>query len=232
MIKISPSLTPKYEFIGKKKTPIIIIDDYVEQPQNLIQYAQQESEFTVDNQTQYPGVRAHIPKPIVVDYLQPLMTGLYHVFNIDKAFKSEPKDNYFSLITTPESELTEVQSMPHFDTNDPNTIAIIHYIGNGDFGGIGFFKHKKTGYEYIDYSCRDSFLQQSQQAVNNKTSDIHYCTEQNEEFECYKTILYKANRLIAFPGYLLHSSLVKPETDINNDPSTGRLTANMFVQFK
>lgn len=232
MIKVATGVTPQFEFIGNEQTPIIIIDDYIEQPQALINYANTQCNFSHDNQTQYPGIRAKLEKSLVVDYLQPLIKGLYSVYKIDNRLKPIPKDNYFSLITTPESRLTKVQTMPHFDTNDPNLIAIIHYIGNGEHGGIGFFRHKETGYELIDHQHREKYLLMSQKKLSTSFSDTHYCTEKNADFECYKSIKYKPNRLIVFPGYLLHSSLVNPESDINSDPLTGRLTANMFVQFK
>jgi hypothetical protein len=53
----------------------------------------------------------------------------------------------------------------------------------------------------------------------------------NDEYELYHRIEYRPNRLVVYPGCLLHSGLVNPAVDINPDPRTGRLTANIFVDF-
>ena len=59
-----------------------------------------------------------------------------------------------------------------------------------------------------------------------------YIDGSTDHFELYSHIEYKPNRLVAYPGCLLHSGLVNPKHDINPDPRTGRLTANIFVDFK
>ena len=78
------------------------------------------------------------------------MQGFYKVFNIKHSLAPHPKDNTFSLITTPAQQLSAIQTLPHFDTNSPNLIAIIHYLGEGEHGGTGFFRHKKTEFETIN----------------------------------------------------------------------------------
>ena len=233
MLTLNSNIQPHYERIGEEKTPIIIIDDYLNDPQILVTLAkQQQTNFKTDDHTQYPGLRTPLPKHCVVDYLKPLMQGFYKVFNIDYALTPYPKDNTFSLITTPAKQLSAIQTLPHFDTNSSNLIAIIHYLGEGEHGGTGFFRHKKTGFEAINASRKNTYLEHVKFYLESSNAKHEYCTRQHSEFECYKHIPYKQNRLIVFPGYLLHSSIVNTNTDISILPQTGRLTANMFVQFK
>jgi len=59
-----------------------------------------------------------------------------------------------------------------------------------------------------------------------------YIDGSNNHYELYERIEYKPNRLVVYPGSLLHSGLVDPAIDINPNPRTGRLTANIFVDFK
>ena len=59
-----------------------------------------------------------------------------------------------------------------------------------------------------------------------------YCTSTSEHYELYHEIEYKPNRLVIYPDHLLYSTIVCPDTDINSDPQTGRLTANIFIEFK
>lgn len=240
MLTLGNNLQPQYEFIGQEQTPIIIIDDYLSEPQKLINlaqsadenHAQNQGEFKPDELTQYPGLRMPLPKQCVVDYLKPLIQGFYNVFNIGQTLTPYPKDNTLSLITKTQKQLSPIQTLPHFDTNDPNLIAIIHYLGEGEHGGTGFFRHKKTGFETISTKRKNTYLTHAQQYLELANTKPSYCTTQHSEFECYKHIEYKPNRLIVFPGYLLRTSLLNTSTDISSCPQTGRLTANMFVHFK
>jgi len=224
---------PKIELIGKDKIPIIIIDDYAS---NLDEIAEQVAifgAFSPDNVTNYPGVRSPIPKALVVGYLKPIIPLLYRIYKFPNNAEPAPVDNYFSLITRQPEELSAMQSWPHFDTPNPNLFAVIHYIDKGSHGGTGFFKHKKSGLDRINEQSKDHYLQSAHdyfQSINTNT--YGYCTEQHSEFTCYKKIAYKPNRLIIFPGQLLHSTLVDSDTDISPKLESGRLTANLFVAFK
>ena len=233
MIIVNPQSQARVEFIGVDKTPIIIIDDYAQNHDEIIEQVVKNSCFNPDEITSYPGVRSPIPKGLVVGYLKPLIEGLYKVYKIPERLQPSPKDNYFSLISTPAEELSPIQSWPHFDTHNPNLLAVIHYLGKGQHGGIGFFKHKRSGLERIEeqnkayfYQCADEYFE------SGANQNVAYCQEQHSEFTCYKKIAYKPNRLIIFPGQLLHSALVDLDRDLNIDPASGRLTANMFVVFK
>ena len=224
---------PTIELIGEHKTPVIIIDDYADNLDELIDHVVKNNDFRPDEITNYPGIRSAIPKALVVDYLKPLMQGLYRIYNLADSLTPNPKDNYFSLITKQASELTTLQTWPHFDTPNPNLIAVIHYLGKGSHGGTGFFKHNKSGLERINQKSKHDYLQYAHKYFQSVNESVYgYCNEYHSEFSCYKKIAYKSNRLIVFPGQLLHSTLVKFPTDVNSSPQHGRLTANMFIEFK
>ena len=158
---------------------------------------------------------------------------LYRIYRIPDNFEPSPIDNYFSLITSQPDELSAMQSWPHFDTSNPNLLAVIHYIDKGSHGGTGFFRHNKSGLDRIDEKSKGNYFQYADDYFQSiKANAYAYCTEQHSEFTCYKKIEYKPNRLIIFPGQLLHSTLVDSETDIDQNLSSGRLTANLFAAFK
>lgn len=233
MIIVNRQSTAKIELIGKHKTPVIIIDDYAANHDEFSVKVATFSRFSPDNVTNYPGIRSPIPKVLVVDYLKPLMQMLYRIYKIPDNFEPTPVDNYFSLITHHPDKLSAMQSWPHFDTPNPNLFAVIHYINKGSHGGTGFFRHNKTGLDRINENSKDHYFQCAQdyfQSINTNT--YGYCTDQHSEFTCYKKIAYKANRLIIFPGQLLHSTLVELNTDLEPNPARGRLTANLFIAFK
>ncbi|XQW86494.1 DUF6445 family protein [Thalassotalea piscium] len=233
MIDINRQATVTVESIGQDKTPIIVIDDYVENLEQLVNNVCDRSEFKPDEVTKYPGIRSPIPKGLVVEYLKPLMEILYKVYHFSDDLQPTPIDNYFSLLTTQPNELSAMQTWPHFDTPNPNLIAIIHYLNQAEHGGTAFFKHNKSGLDRIDDKKKDYYFKYAYDYFQSKKTKVFsYCDERHSEFTCYKRIAYKPNRLIIFPGQLLHSTLVDVERDINADPTKGRLTANMFVAFK
>ncbi|MFP3367135.1 DUF6445 family protein, partial [Pseudoalteromonas sp. SIMBA_148] len=84
------------------------------------------------------------------------------------------------------------------------------------------FRHKKTGFETISSKRKNTYLTYAQKYLELDNAKPSYCTTQHSEFECYKHIEYKPNRLIVFPGYLLHTSLLNTATDISSCPQTGR----------
>ena len=233
MIVVNRQSIPKIELIGKHKTPVIIIDDYAVNPDEIAVEAATQGGFSPDNVTNYPGVRSPISKALVVGYLKPLMPLLYRIYKFPKSLTPAPKDNYFSLITKQPSELSALQTWPHFDTPDPNLLAVIHYLDKGSHGGTGFFRHNKSNLEHVDETSIDDYYKYADDYFQSiKANAYAYCTEQHSEFTCYKKIEYKPNRLIIFPGQLLHSTLVDSDTKVDQNLSSGRLTANLFAAFK
>jgi hypothetical protein len=232
LIAVNRKSIPKIEFIGKHKTPVIIIDDYADNHNEITEQVRDFGCFSPDNVTNYPGIRSPIPKALVVGYLRPLMQMLYRIYRIPDNFEPSPIDNYFSLITSKPNELSAMQSWPHFDTPNPNFLAVLHYLDNGSHGGTGFFRHNKSDLERIDEKSKDDYYKYAHDYFQTKkTNTFGYCTEQHSEFTCYKKIDYKPNRLIVFPGQLLHSTLVDLKTDLDPTPESGRLTANLFAVF-
>ncbi|WP_144207933.1 DUF6445 family protein [Shewanella donghaensis] len=226
MFSINPNIKPCVEYVGNSRIPIVIIDDYMADIALVRDVIIASANFTQDKHTQYPGIRSAMSKVDVVSYLKPLMLPLYKVFNFPRELTPSPRDNYYSLLTTQEADLSLIQTIPHFDTYQPNLIACIHYLSQYQHGGTAFYRHKSSGYEFIN----EVRLHEYQTTVNG-LSNSGYCGEHHPDFECYKVIPYQENRLIIFSGQLLHSSLVNPELDINDNPMTGRLTANLFIKF-
>ena len=124
--------------------------------------------------------------------------------------------------------------MPHFDSNNPHYLAAMHYLNPGDFGGTSFYRHRPTGYENITASRRENFIHSAQEhlATIGGRPPQRYVDGSDEHFERLKSLPYRQNRLLVYPGTLLHSGNIDPSRDISDDPRTGRLTANLFIDFE
>ena len=135
--------------IGRERSPALVIDNFLSNPDVLIEYATRRSVYEAVSNTFYPGIRAPIPAIYsfaVRSFLGPA---------IGKAFGLDPADmtrelSHFSLVTTPPEKLKGPQRIPHLDNTNPKQLAILHYLCGPEFGGTSFYRHRRTGFETID----------------------------------------------------------------------------------
>jgi hypothetical protein len=231
-IEVNRDASLKMLAVGEEKTPVIVIDDFAVDTKDLIEYACNSVDYGPDSTSAYPGLRGKLPRNYVVAMLNAIHRPLFQVFSVPANLSMKPVNTVYSLISTPEDKLAPGQRVPHFDSSGPHYLAILHYLNPGKFCSTGLFRHKPTGFEKILQNRRNEFFQS-----RNKFMEKHgppakkYISGSTDQYELYERIEYKPNRLVAYPGSLLHSGLVDPAIDINPDPGTGRLTANIFVDF-
>ncbi len=65
---------------------------------------------------------------------------------------------HYSLVTTPPEKLTYLQRIPHIDSVASKELAFIHYLFKADLGGTAFYRHRKTGFEYVDQERKPEYL--------------------------------------------------------------------------
>ena len=138
--------------IGGEKTPIIIIDNLVDNLDELLQLARQQ-EFGTDS-TAYPGVRCQLPDNYTTPVLERLLPLICSTYGIPESTAYSLYHNAFSLLAQPPETLSMLQRIPHFDTNKDYYVASVHYLSPGEFCGTGFFRHRPTGFE--NRCCRKS----------------------------------------------------------------------------
>lgn len=230
--RVNKRAQPRIFAVGKEQTPVVVIDDFAVDTAGVIAYAASAADFAPDDTFVYPGVRSQPPTEYrreTIRAMAPLLGQLYAI----------PKDrrlglkNFYSLVATPPEELAVMQRVPHFDSNSRHFFAITHFLNPGDFGGTGLFRHRPTGFENItedrlaEYTrAGDAFLRE------HGDPPAAYIAGSTDHFELFEAIDYRPNRLVAYPGTLLHSGLIDPRRDVNADPATGRLTANFFLSFQ
>lgn len=231
-IRLNPDASPHVFLAGEEKTPVVIIDDFAEDTGDVIRYAVTSASFDPERDSFYPGVRAQPPSAYVQEVRRTIVPLLGKIYSVPRDLEPELSASY-SLVATPPEELDVMQRIPHFDSNRKYHFAVTHYLNPGEFGGTGLFRHKPTGFEKITTgklpqyaSASDAFLR------TNGDPPAQYIRESSDHFEFYLGIDYRPNRLIAYPGCLLHSGLIDPARDISADPATGRLTGNFFIDFR
>lgn len=219
------------EYVGAERTPIMVIDNFAREIHSVINHACQQ-EFLADTTSYYPGVRARVPKSYAYSLLKPIYAKLREVFEVPANLRFQPRLGYYSLVTAAPKQLSLLQRIPHFDSNNTYYLAILHYLNDGDFGGTAFYRHKETGFERISVQRREEYLAMlERQFEASGEPQSGYISGNTELFEKIGALDYKPNRLIVYPSNLLHSGIIKSDIDLNADPASGRLTANIFAEF-
>lgn len=216
------------EYVGADREPVIVIDNFLSDPEMLVEYAARHSVFDGVSATFYPGSRAPIP-PIYCFALRAFLgTAIDQAFGLgDSVVTGELA--HFSLVTTPPERLGLVQRMPHFDSTNPRQLALLHYLCEAKHGGTSFYRHRGTGFERIDET-------RSRVYGSAVAADLacfgpppaRYICGDNAMFERTHCFAAAFNRVLIYRSINLHSADIGPAFALDADPRRGRLTANTF----
>lgn len=230
---IRSAMALSVRMVGIEKTPVMVLDDVMTDVQPLVGVASQWATFSEETESGYPGQRAVLPSDYSRELLSVLEPMIRKTYSIEPARRMRCFRQLFSMVTRPETHLSVGQRVPHFDTRRPYYFAVMHYLNTGPFGGTGFFRHQPTSYERITDARFPLFVEQAEAHIKeNGLPPARYCRDSGGQFELVEAVDYRPNRLLIYPGNLLHSGLIDPQRDLGEDPASGRLTANIFIDFE
>lgn len=213
---------------------LVFIDDFLENPQALVDAACQAAYAPCPGAALgkgYPGIRAPAPAAYA-DALRELMDPLIRInFQVPDALPIRQSEDSFSLTTTPAAALGPLQRTPHFDASTPHHMAVLLYLCGERHGGTGFYRHRASGLQRITAANREPFLDQYYEEINRRHPLPRYFDDSDAQFEFLGMIPARFNRLVVYPGSLLHSACINPLISISADPRQGRLTVNTFYDF-
>ena len=229
---VNRAATPYFSKVGKEQTPVFILDNFLE---NLDDPLLADLEALTFDQapTYYPGIRAKLPDQYILMVAQSLVPLLHKIYSIPVDYQVEFFDSYYSLVTKAPDELSIEQQVPHFDGTEEFRFALLHYLSPNAHGGTAFYRHNKTNSERIYETNVATFLGTvSDHFGQNTELRGEYIADTNSQFTKIGEIPFAQNRMAIYPGNLLHSGVIDPATDIDASPITGRLTANIFLNFR
>lgn len=225
-----PQCTINSLLIGKEKSPLLIIDHWLEQPEKLVQIANQGKWSKDNKQDFYPGQRSVAPleyRNFVAEFMRQQLVPLLPTRQYGQASISYCA---FSLVSDSPCDLLPIQRIPHFDTQNPNQWAIVHYLCQEACGGTGFFQHRQSGFETINSDREGRYIRiRDDEAFTLGLPPKHYLEGSTEQFKLTHHVNAQFNRAIVYPSNLLHSGLIKQWQNESGQPI--RLTANSFIQF-
>jgi hypothetical protein len=232
-LALNPASRPEVRIVGQERTPVVVIDEPLLSVEGLVQDCIAGAAFSAGDGFAYPGIRAPLPKRYS-ELLAPQLAQLIsQVYQPPSAARYELIHQLYSLITLDPAKLQPLQRVPHTDTRHRHYFATVHYLVAGEHGGTGFFRHRPTGYERISDARYPHFVQTASAFMERRgLPTARYINASDDHFELIGEVAHRRNRLVLYPGNLLHSGLINPATDIDPDPATGRLTANLFFYYQ
>jgi hypothetical protein len=211
--------------VGNARAPVIVVEDAWVNAEALIEEAAQRQDFSARS-LYYPGVRSSAPREYAYGIVAALQDLIRSTFELcDELIIT---DSTFSLVTTPPEKLVPFQRVPHYDSVDPNRIALLHYLCAR--GGTSFYRHRATGVEIVTAELEQRHIRTVNAEVRSTgVPPARYVDGDTEFFE--RTAKYEAafNRVLIYRGNMLHSVNVPPGFTPDANPRTGRLTLNTFL---
>ena len=217
--------------IGQENTPLLIIDNFVQNPDDLIIDAGDGSLFVADEKNYYPGKRkltkASYAEHICSQYL-PLLKSY---FGFENARHAKAVISAFAISDKALEQLRPMQMLPHFDTTLSNQFAIVHYLCEPEHGGTSFYRHRASSFERITAERLIGYgTQLKKEAMANQ---LHlnpcYMAGSNNMFEQIYSVDACMNRAVIYPSNVLHSGNINPLLGLSSDPKKGRLTIGSLI---
>jgi len=227
LIQHHPDFCIDKRSLGNEGAPLLVIDNLVADPERLVDRATRRK---FDARSEYfPGPRARAPA-MYEHFLELVLNPLLaEHFGIRPGRFAFPMCHY-SLVATPPRDLQFLQRIPHIDSVDGDGLATVHYLFHGDWGGTAFYRHRETGFEYIDASRRDAYFRQLEAESQGSAAPAPgYINGSTDLFEQIARADAVFNRMLVYRRNSLHSACVEDDRVPSPDPLQGRLSINTFI---
>ncbi|KAF1697842.1 hypothetical protein CSC62_07875 [Pseudoxanthomonas jiangsuensis] len=227
LIQAHPGLRLQVQRIGAEGAPLLVIDQLVADPQRLVHKATR-LDFSRQGAF-FPGIRARAPASYEVFLERLVQPLLVDVFGLRPGRLRFPTCHY-SLITQAPEQLVFLQRIPHIDSASHQGLASVHYLFHGNWGGTAFYRHRATGFEYVDEGRHEAYYRQLQQeSEGTDAPGPGYIGEDTPMFERIDQVEGVFNRLVMYRRNSLHSATIDNFAVPPADPLTGRLSINTFI---
>lgn len=226
-IRLNPHAVVRKLAFGRESLPLLIIDDFVADPDALVRHAMARV-FTPIGRS-FPGVRTRAPLGWRQLLRGPLGATLREFFGLRGRTLSFSMCHY-SLVTTPPGQLAPAQRIPHIDSTAGDGIASIHYLFRAPHGGTAFYRHRRTGFEFVDASRQHRYFSALQEELAGPDAPVAaYIDGDTALFERTHAEEGRFNRVLFYRRNALHSGSIGKDFVPDPNPLTGRLSINSFI---
>lgn len=227
----SPASRLDIRQIGMEESSLVLIDNVLQDPSSLVRYAVSEAKFDAVDSNLYPGIRAPMPLDYVEGITRALDPVIRQTYRIEGA-KLARTECFFSIVTTQSKDLQPLQKIPHIDTADPLHFAVVHYLFDTQLGGTAFYRQDRTGFESVSPDRWSRWVEERDAMLAHIPENSGYMSLSTPGYSQIAHVEARFDRLILYPSNLLHSGVIPPDIILSDEPSVGRLTANLFIAYR
>ncbi len=213
--------------IGREQAPLVVIDNLLANPDELVDLAATKSFGAVD--TYYPGVRSKVPlsyQRFIIETFRDVFSGYFGLSPSGLRFTA----CHFSMVTLPPEKLVYLQRIPHIDSMSGEELAFVHYLFKADHGGTAFYRHRATGFEFVDLARKTEYWRVVESEM--KGANPAECAYINGNTPLYEQVGSQEgifNRMLVYRRTSLHSASLARTFVPDPNPRTGRLSINGFL---
>ena len=216
--------------VGADQQELVRVDSYMQGIDALKEHAIRENNFAVADSF-YPGIRMDIPDTYIIQLVRNFHNIIRDFFGLDLR-KIKKAVSKYSMVTFKPEDLNLMQRIPHFDAPTRESLAVIHYLCDAPDSGTALYRHRQSGYEYIDRERYDGYVANIQSHYSDPANHPSgYMCGSNADYEEIASFKAVYNRLIMYRGSSLHSGIINPDYNFDPNPETGRLTVTSFIEF-
>jgi uncharacterized protein DUF6445 len=233
VIQINPEASLRREQISENGF-CIVVDDFLKDPDMLVEFASQHPRDFSHPNIGYPGVQLRVNDDAMKDifrFVRSRMSKLYGFMRSRLGIRS-----LLSMVTLPPDELHFMQRICHIDPNpDPGRAkyaALLYLFNDERLGGTSFYRwrNEELVWKAVDLLRRDAGKGEELLKQHFKTfrEPPRYMTESNEIAELLYTVPPRFNRFVFYSGDVPHTGAITAPELLSADPRKGRLTLNLF----
>lgn len=227
---VNPAMTAQVLHVGRERQPVVILDDFMRSGQSLVELA-----ATVPFSrppSHYPGLVAPLHPDYVSNLLSAIRPFVRDTFGLVVDRPPRLYSCFYGVATIRPEQLSVGQRHPHIDTPDPGRLAVLHYLCDESHGGTSFYRDRATGLESMNAQQLPQFMERMQKDTReNGPLPAGYMEGANRLYERTEYIAAKFNRLLLYRSRVLHSASISKICNFSANPRSGRLTANVFLEF-
>lgn len=228
LLESHPQIRIQRLSLGEEGAPLLVVDQLVADPERLVRKAAR-AQFAPQG-AMFPGIRVRAPlsyEAFLERLLRPL---LGEVFGLPPQARLSFPMCHYSLVTQPPEKLAFLQRIPHIDSATGRGLATVHYLFHGGWGGTAFYRHRSTGYEYVDEQRElPYFTRLEQESRGAEAPPPGYIGEDTPLFERIGKVDGVYNRMLVYRRNSLHSATIDNANVPPPDPHNGRLSINTFI---
>ena len=222
---------PSIQRIALGGTCVCVVDDALLAPQRWVDDAAAHARnFVEAPHNAFPGLELRMPDAVSVrigEYFDRHLRGLY---GIRRCLRQHAK---LALVTRPPECLQPYQTIPHVDAlasapGECAMAAVLYLFDDPALGGTSFYRPRVDAAHLAQLVADAGTLEAEAFAARHGVARA-YPGDGGAWFERVLTVPARWNRLVVYPGTVLHSGAIDAPQRLQADPRHGRLTLNAFL---